>query len=436
MQTPVRSTIGQRRLSARKRHLFGCATAIGTYAIIELICFAILAKQFDGFSSNQARCSLIAGTNDLGTGESAAVDILHPYLGFVRQPRPDNNAAAPEDQVSDWGFAGKSSPIQQRGSGKFVIGILGGSVAEEFANAGEHRFCDALQRSSQFAGKQIILVRLALKGYKQPQQLMLLNFLLSQGAEFDVIVNIDGFNEVTLPALENVPHGVFASYPRSWQMQVASSKDPSALRLIGRLTLRKELSRVWATRVSGSPARYSPAVLLMWRAYEDALWRGTVRDYRSLSVMLPQQAGFCATGPVQKFATTDDLMDHCAEVWMRSSLQLHHLAAANGMRYYHFLQPNQYLPGSKNMGAEEQREAYSERQLYRPFVERGYPWLRRYGAQLKAQGVQFHDLTQLFASQPLATYRDNCCHYNVRGNEMLADEIARVILTNRANRTE
>lgn len=416
--------------------LFGCGTALGTYAMIELICFGILAIRFDGLSSNQMRCSLTAGTNDLGTGESATVDILHPYLGFVRQPRPDNDSAASEDQVSPWGFVGNSSPIQQRRPGKVIVGILGGSVAEEFANVGEKRFRDTLQRSSSFAGKQIILVRLALKGYKQPQQLMLLNFLLSQGAEFDLIINIDGFNEVTLPGLENVPHGVFASYPRSWQMQVASSRDPAALRLIGRLALRKELSRVWASRVNSSPARFSPALVLMWRAYDDSLWRGTVRDYRSLSVLLACQAGYCATGPPQKFAATDDLMEHCAEVWMRSSLQLQYLAVANGIHYYHFLQPNQYLPGSKVMGAQEHREAYLQTQLYRPYVERGYPWLRRYGAQLKGQGVQFHDLTQLFATQPLATYRDNCCHYSLLGNEMLADEIARAILTHRANRTE
>ena len=34
-------------------------------------------------------------------------------------------------------------------------------------------------------------------GYKQPQQLMAYNYLLSLGAEFDAVINIDGYNVIT-----------------------------------------------------------------------------------------------------------------------------------------------------------------------------------------------------------------------------------------------
>lgn len=35
-------------------------------------------------------------------------------------------------------------------------------------------------------------------GWKQPQQLLALNYFLSLGQRFDVIVNLDGFNEIAL----------------------------------------------------------------------------------------------------------------------------------------------------------------------------------------------------------------------------------------------
>ena len=39
-------------------------------------------------------------------------------------------------------------------------------------------------------------------------------------------------------------------------------------------------------------------------------------------------------------------------------------------------------------------------------------------------GVDFLDLTMVFARTPEAIYIDDCCHYNQLGNRMLADAIA------------
>ena len=41
-----------------------------------------------------------------------------------------------------------------------------------------------------------MFVNLALFGYKQPQQLTTLAYLMSIGGQFDLVLNIDGFNEV------------------------------------------------------------------------------------------------------------------------------------------------------------------------------------------------------------------------------------------------
>ena len=48
------------------------------------------------------------------------------------------------------------------------------------------------------SGRKIDIVRLALPGQKQPQQLMTLAWVQSLGAEFDIVVNLDGYNEAVL----------------------------------------------------------------------------------------------------------------------------------------------------------------------------------------------------------------------------------------------
>jgi len=49
-------------------------------------------------------------------------------------------------------------------------------------------------------------------GFKQPQQLQVLTYFLSVGQEFDMVVNIDGFNDVVW-ALNNNASGLDISIP-------------------------------------------------------------------------------------------------------------------------------------------------------------------------------------------------------------------------------
>ena len=55
------------------------------------------------------------------------------------------------------------------------------------------------------------------EGYKQPQQLLILSYFLSIGQSFDVVVNIDGFNEVAMSPL-NDARGLDISMPSVMHM--------------------------------------------------------------------------------------------------------------------------------------------------------------------------------------------------------------------------
>jgi len=109
-------------------------------------------------------------------------------------------------------------------------------------------------------------------------------------------------------------------------------------------------------------------------------------------------------------------------LWRDSSVQMQRLCDANGIVYEHFLQPNQYVPASKPMAAEEQRTALTTGD-YQKGVVRGYPFLAEQGENLRRAGVRFHDLTMMFKEVPEPVYRDTCCHLTGPGYRMVAGAI-------------
>ena len=102
---------------------------------------------------------------------------------------------------------------------------------------------------------------------------------------------------------------------------------------------------------------------------------------------------------------------------------MHRLCEANGIRYYHFLQPNQYVPGSKILSADELRNAFDPHYPSRAVVVAGYPYLEAAGRELTAAGVHFYDLTEIFKAHPETIYFDTCCHVNRHGCELMANQI-------------
>ena len=103
------------------------------------------------------------------------------------------------------------------------------------------------------------------------------------------------------------------------------------------------------------------------------------------------------------------------------------VARAKGIRYFHFLQPNQYVDGSKPMGDEERRGAIKEDHPYRLSVRKGYPVLTDLGKDLIRRGVTFVDLTNIYANNRDVLYRDNCCHVNTAGQRIIVDAMVKTI---------
>lgn len=413
-------------LSRKKRWFFFLLMVMLTYLGVEVISCAALYLVCGGWSVAQMHAEGDAGPDLFDSGNDYPEEVVHPYLGWVRRPHSKSGADG-ELQVTDYGFVDRDMPLQKRDPDKVIIGILGGSLAEQFATGTTDILKAELQKSSYFSGKELVFVRLALSGYKQPQQLMAVTWLLSLGGKFDILINIDGYNEIVLPVVENAPNHVFDGFPRSWNLRTADSGDLVVMRSIGCIAYLKDRAKFWAELVRASPWCYSPTLNLLWELNRGNVRRKLFQEYSKLYRLKFHEQDYVATGPPQHFADAAELRDHCAQIWMRSSLQLHQLSAAAGIRYFHFLQPNQYVPDSKPMGREDQVQGGQPSHRGKEEVRDGYPLLIREGQNLARQGVSFTDLTALFADHPEQTYKDTCCHLNSRGNELLAQRIAEVI---------
>ena len=350
-------------------------------------------------------------------------EVLHPYVGFVL------TASSPERQdLSDIGWL--QPTLFKKSPERVVVALTGGSVARQVYELAGDVLKAELAKAPRFAGKEIVIVGLCLGGYKQPQQLMILNYLLTLGGEFDVVINVDGFNEVAIHEPENGRNGVFPIFPRWWQGRVNDVVNPDMRAYAGELAyLRKQLKAIEESKWVKFSRRFQTGRLV--RTYRvKSLHKEIDRVVAAMSN--PNKQGgatrYIATGPRWTFADDDELYEHLTDIWRRSSLQMHNLAVANGIEYYHFLQPNQYVEGSKPMSPEEMQHAYDPNMRYRPGAVKGYPLLIEKGRTLKASGEAYTDLTQLFVNETRPMYYDTCCHFLQPGVEALAHKIGSVVV--------
>ena len=325
--------------------------------------------------------------------------IRHPFYGYTRNlPYHDFNTMPPRQGRAD----------------TVVIGLLGGSVAKDvrpfFQRELNRRFV------ANDWPRQAIVLELAVAGQKQPQQAVMVAKALLLGGEFDFIVNLDGHNEITGSALLAAEQGVFPFYHYYWNSQVDLTTEELAL--IGNIRiLRREQARLAAVG-ERSPLRRSALFGLANRWRQERIAAEIIQRNRELAAAA---AGYSLEkyGP-RNGAAAGELLPAAARVWYRGSLALSRLAELAGAEYYHFLQPSQYLPGSKRLTPQELARAYQPEGRHGPFIVAGYPLLRQFNGDLPQQGLNYFDLTGIFAGRRETLYRDDCCHLNRRGNELLA----------------
>lgn len=426
-------------LSYKKRLLFGGAM-LGIIALSSEA-FSVILLTTTQWNASGISASVLADTvsaQEQEQRENAALftpdgQVLHPYLGSVV---PDSGAHAQLPNGWDWlanyGFGEDAGPfVRERTADKVVVGIFGGSVARQFVTHGNADiFFDELKKLPEFAGKEFEITLPLNYGYKQPQAALTLQYLLTLGAKFDLVVLLDGYNDVAMPEPENHALGVFPYYPRSWNLRMQDlDHAPEMRKMIAKIgEYRESYESSVRFQNESFAGRFFTAKLLASIQQERIASAIALAEQKLHSIKAEESAGYIVRGPQRHYADRDALMEDLVSVWEESSNQMHKTAQANNIAFLHFLQPNQYDPDSKPMGRKEREVALAGDNPQRHGVVSGYPLLRSAGKRLQSEGVHFYDMSRAFAETNEHFYIDNCCHINYEGNSFLARKMAEAVL--------
>lgn len=389
---------------------------------VAALALEIGARLLGGAADERAARLFATGADDDPPRAQALEDqrvIVHPYFGYVVDPRAKG--------INAFGFF-RDPPLTTRAPDRLVIAVFGGSVADQVFALGRQALVERLGAAPPFRGRRIEVISTALGGYKQPQQMLVLAALLAFGAQFDVVVNLDGFNEVDA-ASDNVQDGVYPYFPHNWHLHARRALDADALRLVARAEAARAERAALRRRFAIAPVRHSAFLLALW----DALDRRQLARLRTDMAALDAALGAAqrppqVSGPPARFADRAAMFADFVEVWARASHEMESLSRGRGIQYLHFLQPNQYLEDSKALTAAEREVAWDAEVAEAGRVRDAYPLLVARGRELVEQGVDFHDLTAIFASEAGPIYVDPCCHFNQRGAELVATAIADAII--------
>lgn len=363
--------------------------------------------------------------------------ILHPYLGFVydEHARIRLQFSDVEYAPNNLGiFSPYDYPFKKTSNDQFIIGVFGGSVAMYygFYELENHVLVSALKQLPYFKNKQIIVLPFASGSYKQPQQLLELNYLASLGQDFDLVINVDGYNETALAYLNN-KSGLDASMP-SVEMfgplvQLANrnfSLDQLSLSL-QILQLKEELRD---TRTRLFKCRLATCYTFRWAQLRYFLYQYQKKSAAFNSLTRNQNAGDSLVHLDKHDKPLDDaaVLAEISNVWAKSELSMNDLLTAKRVPYFAVIQPNQYYSTGRKFTDAEQKILNCST-TYTEGVIKGYPALIAQLDDLKRSGVKVISAVNAFDKVADSVYVDACCHYNQAGNDVFAKFVAEQIVS-------
>jgi len=316
-------------------------------------------------------------------------------------------------------------------SSTYFILVVGGSVAARFIQNSWEVFSAKLHEDPRFQGKKIAVVDYARGGFKQPQQTGIVAYLFNAGIQPDAVLNIDGFNEAAL-GFDNAEKGCFPLYPSAshWGYLLRShtaSKESSEL-LFRMWELRRGMERT-GNLCLGNKLYYSAFLgrLALLRILGlRTMYANAHGEYGRIISEQEDEATVLAIRGTPFERNPAEVKNTVVEAWFNGSWSIQSMCDARSIHYLHVLQPTLHDAGSKPLTEEEVRKGATST-AWKMGVELCYPAMRERAAELKAMGINFHDLSMLFADVHETLYFDSC-HFQGIGNEIFGAAVAKVFL--------
>lgn len=429
-----------------KSVLFKTITVIFS-CLLPLMMLEAVIRAFDLFSAQRKVFDTRYSDEAPNEPENKMRFQIHPYLGFAVRPHLHQDFTSEQlatifpDGVPHWAKGGmdtnvfglfSNEPDYRSIEGDYVIGIFGGSVAAGFAVMGGDALIEALEKRFSHLRGKIRILNLASEAYKQPQQLNNLILMSLLGIRFDLVLNIDGFNEVVYSFL-NAQSGYHPIFPsRAHYLPILQtffkSSSPEFIMNAARILDEKRSAARLIRMVNQTAMNHSE--LIKW------IFGLVVLGYQKQAILVEARLQKQEDQPLPDilyqldapcFQQADQCRSLAADLWGRASTLMSGVCKQIGAQYVHILQPNQYVEGTKPLTEQEIEVAYKPESDYSKKVRLGYPLLKERGLKLASEGISFHDLTNVFFETKDTLYIDECCHFNSRGNEIMAMAVARSV---------
>lgn len=327
----------------------------------------------------------------------------HPYFGYSYNRDLPSDLEFPNSEPL---FSEKPDLIPENA---IKILILGGSVAEDFSrNDSDDEFVenefiynekDIFEKvlNNKFQTDRFIVYNASIGGGKQPMQLFKLYYLYFLGEKFDVVINLDGFNEIALPFSENIPLRNYLSYPRNYSRIVENFS--SELNCI-----KKNNEKILSYNIF--------PIIELYKLY-------IIRKCHFNIAGKPKNKNskFSKITNFEDQSINKNILD-IFKIWKTSSEQIESFSSLVKFDFIHVLQPSHYLKGSKKLSKKEENEFLS-------YGKYGDP-ISKYYNLLDLDKVKIKnklDLRFIFKNNEATLYRDFCCHLTNHGMYILADSI-------------
>ncbi|MEG4515516.1 MULTISPECIES: hypothetical protein [unclassified Microcoleus] len=362
------------------------------------------------------------------------VERFHPFFGFIQQPGPDFR---PGFKNNNYGFLSPYDyPFKKTKPNQFIIGVFGGSVASNYGifEVQNKILPQYLKQIPGLKDKEFVILSFATGGYKQPQQLLILNYFLALGQELDLVVNIDGFNEVALSNLNNKNQVDLAMPSIQHILPLSSLANNSLSTQAMKATIRIQENKA---RINQGLERLQNCSFAACDALTSVYIQNLVNNYKTDVIKFEKErtqqkkddSGSVIYINTNKSVLQDSLaFEAMAQNWVKSSIFMHKVLSASNVPYFHVLQPNQYYQTKRVFGEAEKQIAFNKDTPYAKAVEIGYPALFKKFPNLEKNNITLVNAVNVFDKIKEAVYVDSCCHYNKAGEVVFSNYVGRSIL--------
>ena len=362
------------------------------------------------------------------------VERFHPFFGFIQNPSPDFR---PGFKVNNYGFISPYDyPFKKFKKNQFVIGIFGGSVASDFSifQVQNKILPQYLKQVPGLQDKEFVILSFATGGYKQPQQLLILNYFLALGQELDLVVNIDGFNEVALSNLNN-KNQINLAMPSIQHISPLTSLANNSLSIEAmQATIRIKENK---TRINEGLESLQHCSLAACDALTSVYVQNLVNNYRKDVIAFEkerskkqqdEEGSVIFINKNKSILEDSAAFEQMAWNWAKSSIFMHKILSASNVPYFQVLQPNQYYQTKRVFGEAEKRIAFNKETPYAKAVELGYPAILGKFPNLQKNNINILNGVKVFDKTKDTVYVDSCCHYNQAGEVIFSNYVGSSIL--------